>query len=270
MQNTLLAHYESPVLTQLFSERDGITVLDIGCNDGTKTVERFSSDAVSKVIGLEYNTALAVKAQSIYGNEKFAFYSLDVEADGFAKKLKALMNEKGIDGFDVIYLSFVLMHLSDTKKLLCVLRSFLKENGKLLILEANDKASTLNNDRNGLLHSFLEILRADKYSGNRNVGNNICELLRDSGYDNIDLWFDSISAGVGEEEKKEAIFTTFFSYLPDDITLLLDEDPENDEYKFWYTWLEQNYNELKTLVLSEESIISMGMKILTCTVCKER
>ena len=265
VQNSLLSCYEAPIFTQFFSERQEICVLDIGCNDGTKTVERFFSDAISRVIGLEYNPELAVKAQKQYGDERFSFYALDVEAPEFSERLRTIMNEKQIDGFDVIYLSFVLMHLSDVNKLLCALRPFLNENGRLFIVEANDSASTLNSDDNGLLDEFLDILKKDKYSGNREIGAVICEKLSDCGYDDIFVWHNAISAGEGEAEKKAAIFTTFFTYLSEDVQLLLDAEPENEEYKLWLLWLDRNYKTLKYLILQEKSVISMGIKILTCT-----
>lgn len=265
VQNDLLSCYEASAFSQIFSEKSDIAVLDIGCNDGMKTVERFSSESVKTVIGLEYNSTLAAKAQKTFGNEKFSFYHCDVEADGFTEKLRAWMKERDLQGFDMIYLSFVLMHLSDVPKLLCTLRSFLKEDGKLLIIEANDGASTLNGDEGGLLGEFLAILQSDKYSGDRKVGNRICDFLHNSGYDSIHIWHDSISAGTGENEKKKAIFTTFFSYLPEDIALLLAADPENEEYKAWSAWIDRNYKTLKHLMMREESVISMGMQILTCT-----
>ena len=71
------------------------------------------------------------------------------------------------------------------------------EDGKLMIIEANDSVSALNGDKGGLLGEFLAILKADKYSGNREVGKYICDLLHNSGYDGIDIWHDSISAGKG-------------------------------------------------------------------------
>jgi len=265
VQNELLSCYEAPILTQIFSEERNLSVLDIGCNDGQKTVERFSSESVSHVIGLEYNEKLAAKAQKTYGNEHFSFYPFDVETEGFSENLRAIMAEKQIDGFDVIYLSFVLMHLSDVKGLLLDLYPFLKENGKLFIVEANDAASTLNNDEKGLLGEFLEMLKKDKYSGNRTVGATICEVLSDCGYRDICVWHDAVSATEGEKEKKKAIFTTFFSYLSEDILLLLDAEPDNEEYRSWSLWLDLNYKTLKRLILQEKSVISMGMKILTCT-----
>lgn len=265
VQNKLLACYETPVFNQIFSERQNLAVLDIGCNDGMKTVERFSSEAVSRVLGLEYNEKLATKAQQSYGDEKFSFYAFDVEAEDFAEKLRTIMKIEQIDGFDVIYLSFVLMHLCDVNKLLVSIRPFLKTEGKLVIIEANDSASYLSHDKHGLLGEFLEILRKDKYSGNREVGASICSILPECGYENICVWQDCVSASGREREKKKAIFTTFFSYLPEDVLLLLESEPENEECKSWAEWLDCHYKTLKRLILQKKSTISMGIKILTCT-----
>ena len=269
VQNELLACYEAPVFAQIFSEGQDLAVLDIGCNDGAKTLERFTSDSVSRVIGLEYNEELAAKAQKTYGDGRFSFYCLDVEAEYFSERLRDIMYEKQIDGFDVIYLSFVLMHLSDVKGLLIALHPFLKTDGKLFVIEANDAASTVTGDKNGLLGEFLEMLKKDRYSGNREVGATVCETLSACGYESINVWHDAVSAGEGEKDKKKAIFTTFFTYLREDVLLLLESEPDNEEYRSWSAWLDGNYEPLKHLILKEKSVISMGMKILTCTKGKE-
>jgi len=265
VQNRLLSCYEAPAFESLFSEGRSLTVLDVGCNDGEKTFLRFSLPAVAKVIGLEYSDELARKAEESYGNERFSFYPLDVEAPDFTHRLEEIMRAQGLDGFDVIYLSFVLMHLADVDRLLRNLKPFLKEDGKLLIIEANDGASVLSNDENGLLGEFLDILKADKYSGNREVGAHMDETLSACGYDGIRVWSDAIAAGEGEMEKKQAIFTTFFSYLPEDVELLLGAAPENEEYRAWAAWLDRHYDALRQLILQEKSYISMGIRILTCT-----
>lgn len=264
VQNSLLASYEAPVFEKITSQGRDMVVLDIGSNDGSKTVERFSSKAISCVVGLEYNPDLAKKAQKTYGDHRFSFYPFDVEGRDFAKRLQELMKEKKIKGFDIIYLSFVLMHLKDIEGLLCELRSFLNENGKLFIIEANDSTSTLSNDENNLLNEFLDILKKDKYSGNRAIGDCICERLEQCGYEDICVWHDFISAKDGEKEKKKAIFTTFFSYLPEDVMLLSEGEPHNQEYKNWVIWIDKNYKKLKNLIVQEKGDISMGIKILTC------
>lgn len=265
IQNSLLYDYETTVLQKIIDGKDNLSVLDIGCNVGNKTAELFSLDSISRVVGLEYNKDLAVIAQEVKGNEKFSFYHSDVESDGFSQMLNSIMDEKHIDGFDIIYLSFVLMHLSDVNKLLIKLRDFLKPDGKLFIIESNDRVSSLSDDENGLLDAFLQILEKDKYSGNREIGRNIYEILTSCGYEDIYNWYDYISAAEGETEKKNAIFITFFTYLSEDVSLLLEAEPENEEYKSWACWLEQNFEDLKHLILQEKSQVAMGVRILTCT-----
>ena len=265
VQNSLLSYYEKPILANLFASQNNISVLDVGCNDGAKTVERFSSPSVSKVIGLEFNQKLVQKAQEQYGDKRFSFFRLDAEDDSFTLSLRKIMKEENIECFDVIYLSFLLMHLKDTERYLTSLRPFLKKDGKILIIEADDSNSKLNGDGGGLLGDFLSILKKDKYAGNREVGKNIIQTLKKCGYHNISVHYDEISASKGEKEKKEAIFTTFFSYLGEDVSILLSQEPTNLEYKSWKKWLESNYTTLKNLVMDEESEISMGMKILTCS-----
>ena len=157
------------------------------------------------------------------------------------------------------------MHLRDVNRLLTGLRPFLKPDGILFVVEANDSASMLSNDENGLLDAFLEILKKDRYSGNREVGTSIYEILTACGYENIRVLCDAVSAGSGEHKKKEDIYTTFFTYLAEDVALLLEAEPENKEYQSWSDWLDRHDQTLRHLILQDESVISMGMKLLTCT-----
>ena len=69
--------------------------------------------------------------------------------------------------FDLICLSFVLMHLHDGEKLLRTLKNFLKKGGVIFITESNDRISTLAPDEKNLLGQFLDILKEDKYAGKR-------------------------------------------------------------------------------------------------------
>ena len=73
-QNLLLSQAEKPALEHFFKGKSELSVLDIGCNDGTRTFHRFSDDRISRVIGLEYNQQLVERANSQFGNTKFSFY----------------------------------------------------------------------------------------------------------------------------------------------------------------------------------------------------
>ena len=156
------------------------------------------------------------------------------------------------------------MHLYDGEKLLRTLENFLKKGGVIFITESNDRISTLAPDEKNLLGQFLDILKEDKYAGKRETGQAVPGWLTNCGYDYIHVWCKEISAAKGEQQQKEDIFQTFFSYLPEDVEILLAEEPDNRKYQDWQNWLKKNYEELQQLILSEESEITMGMQILSC------
>ncbi len=262
VQNRLLSAYEKPVLERVFAQREHIRVLDIGCNNGEKTVQRFADPCVEKVVGLEYNPELALEAQDRFGNDKFSFFSADVENPTFQILLTKQMQE--MEAFDVIYLSFVLMHLQEPERVLKALRPFLAPDGVLMIVEADDENAALIPDEGNLLHSFLHLLAQDPLAGNRQLGALLEEKLSNCGYENIASWCKGIEAWGDDKYVKADIFETFFSYLPEDVAQLLKEEPDNEVYRGCSSWLNAHYQELWRLIMSEHSQITMGMKILSC------
>ncbi len=260
VQYRLLSSIEKPLFASIFSGRSNLSVLDVGCNDGKKTISLFSDKSIKSVVGIEYNPSLAREAETVRGDDKFFFLSLDASSDDFPSALRSVMEERKIESFDCIYLSFVLMHLSEPGKLLSVLSSFLSTDGVIVIVEADDASSRLTGDSANLLGTFLEILKEDKYSGNRTLGGMLEAISSASGYE-VTRICDSIGAGKGETEKKEMIYTTFFSYLEEDVDLLLTQE-DIPLYRNWKKWLLDNLPSLKALILDDKSEISMGMKIL--------
>ncbi len=264
VQHRLLQRYETDIFAHVLSGKRGLAVLDVGSNNGAKTSSSFTHAAISSVIGLEYHEKLAMEAQKKYGGDVFSFHALDVEASGFAERLAELAAQRDVHGFDLIHLSLILMHLDDPGKLLLDLKPFLKPDGKMIIIEANDAVSALSPDPEGLLKEFLGILSKDRYAGNRSVGGRLEALLTECGYEDIHIWHEGVEAGSGEEPKKRSIWTTFFSYLPEDVALLRRLEPDDAKYRAWAEWLEANHHRLNQLVMQPESSIFMGMKMLTC------
>ena len=264
IQNALLKEYEMPGLKKLFEERHHLNVLDIGCNDGGKTVDRFSNESVSQVIGVEYNRDLAAKAMKDHGNDKFFFIHANAEDEEFGLKLKDAMRERGIDAFDIIYMSCVLMHLNDPTDLLNRLSYFLRDTGSFVIIEMNDDISHMNPDPEGLVTEFLSMLKEDKYAGVRSGGGTLISLLEKSGHADFDIWADGIGAGKTERDKKERIFQTYFSFFPEDLLILLEEEPDNEKYLNWKKWLDINFSELKHTILNDKTEIFMGTTVLSC------
>ena len=264
IQNALLKEYEMPGLEKLFEAGHHLNVLDIGCNDGGKTVDRFSNESVSQVIGVEYNHDLAIKASKYHGDNKFFFIHANAEDEEFNVKLREAMKERGIDAFDIIYMSCVLMHLNDPTDLLNRLSYFLRDNGSFVIIEMNDEISHMNPDPDGLVSEFLSMLKEDKYAGVRSGGGTLKSLLEKCGHADFDIWADGVGAGKTERGKKERIFQTYFSFFPEDLLLLLEEEPDNEKYLSWKKWLDTNFSELKQKVMSDKTEIFMGTTIMSC------
>ncbi|MFR5150930.1 MAG: class I SAM-dependent methyltransferase [Ruminococcus sp.] len=188
----------------------------------------FQMTGFSRVIGLEYNQQLVERANSQYGNTKFSFYQMDVDRDSFSADFQKLCTEPEDREFDLICLSFVLMHLHDGEKLLRTLKNFWKKGGVIFITESNDRISTLAPDEKNLLGQFLDILKEDKYAGKRNrsaVPGWLTNCGLRSSYPC--LVQGDFRCRRRRTSSKKKIFSRPFSYLPEDVEILLAEEPDN-------------------------------------------
>ena len=133
-----------------------------------------------------------------------------------------------------------------------------------MVVEADDSASALLPKGGELLTEFLSILKEDPYSGDRTVGHSLPQMLSRCGYEDIAIRHDAVTASGEERGKKRDIFTTFFSYLPEDVEILLQQQSDRCQYQQWSRWLQEHYAALESLILDGDSTISMGMRILSC------
>lgn len=264
LQNQLMKSCEEPVLQRLLAGRQKMRILDVGCNDGSKTAAWFSRDCIAQVVGLEYDPDLALQAQERYGNETFSFFSCDVETANLVPQLKAQMAEQQIEAFDLIYISFVLMHLKKPEALLETLLHFLAPGGQLMIIEPGDNSSRLLPD-SPRFGEFLDMLAHDPFAGKRDRAGGLPQILHGLGLEQITLEHTGIEAGRGCQQKKRDIFDIFFSYLPWDIALLRDREPENPQYAGWSQWMQKHYSELEKQVTAADSEVFMGISVVTCT-----
>lgn len=263
-QNQLLEEYEGPVYNHIFRKKRGQAVLDIGCNNGMKTVERFDRKEIESVTGIEYHKELVAFANTRYKGEKFVFYQADLEDSGLEMVLKKDMKEKKITGYDVINISFVLMHLKEPEKLLCRLKKYLKKNGTMMIIDAEDRFSTMVPDEQKRMKLFLDICLRDPLSGNRHSGEKIKRYLKKSGYHKIVVHSKCVNAKEKEKEKKELIFDTFFSYLPLDYAYLCETEPEDSDYFGIKRKVKQHYAIFRKEFVEKSVYVACGVMIFTC------
>lgn len=261
IQGKLFSEYESPVYREIIKNRKNLSVLDVGCNNGNKTIHTFASGIFSKIIGIDCLKSMVDRANQNFADDVRNFYRCDVSAGNFSKKIKSIMKAEGIKAFDIINCSFVLMHLKNPLEVLKRLRPLLAPDGYLVIIEPDDTTSRMTPDRDKLFERFLSILSQDPYSGKRDSGSRIPSLLDEAGCKEVRLKLKEISGAEEETDKKENIFTVFCSYLPEDLLLLQKEQPDNVSYQEWWDWVQQNFESLHTQMTAQGTVISMGIKI---------
>lgn len=263
VQGRLLSEYEQPIYQKVIDGRKGLTLLDVGCNNGWKTKERFSDKNFKKIIGIDCLDLLVEQARKQFGNEVLSFYACDVATEDFAEKLQQIIQKENIPAFDIIHCSFMLMHTKEQEEILRRLKAFLAPGGKLIAIEPDDTTSYMNPDPDGIYREFLQVLSADPYAGKRNMGADLPGLFANSGYTDIELECSEIASSGNEITKKEHIFDTFCSYLQEDL-ILLRQGAEGGAYQKEWEWVQKNFEKLRQLMTGEASTVSMGVRIYTC------
>lgn len=263
IQGRLLSEYEQPIYQKVIDGRKGLTLLDVGCNNGWKTKERFSDKNFKKIIGIDCLDQLVDQARERFGNDVLSFYACDVATEDFTEKLQQIMQKENIHAFDIIHCSFMLMHTKEQEDILKRLKTFLAPGGKLIAIEPDDSTSYMNPDPDGIYKEFLQVLSADPYAGKRNMGAELPGLFSNSGYTDIQLECSEIASSGNEITKKEHIFDTFCAYLLEDL-ILLRQDAEGNSYQKEWEWVQKNLDKLRQLMTDEASTVSMGVKIYTC------
>lgn len=263
IQGRLLSEYEQPIYQKVIDGRKGLTLLDVGCNNGWKTKERFFDKNFKKIIGIDCLDQLVDQARERFGNDVLSFYACDVATEDFTEKLQQIMQKENIHAFDIIHCSFMLMHTKEQEDILKRLKTFLAPGGKLIAIEPDDSTSYMNPDPDGIYKEFLQVLSADPYAGKRNMGAELPGLFLNSGYTDIQLECSEIASSGNEITKKEHIFDTFCAYLLEDL-ILLRQDAEGDAYQKEWEWVQKNLDKLRQLMTDEASTVSMGVKIYTC------
>lgn len=263
IQGRLLSEYEQPIYQKVIDGRKGLTLLDVGCNNGWKTRERFFDKNFKKIIGIDCLDQLVDQARERFGNDVLSFYACDVATEDFTEKLQQIMQKENIHAFDIIHCSFMLMHTKEQEDILKRLKTFLAPGGKLIAIEPDDSTSYMNPDPDGIYKEFLQVLSADPYAGKRNMGAELPGLFLNSGYTDIQLECSEIASSGNEITKKEHIFDTFCAYLLEDL-ILLRQDAEGNSYQTEWEWVQKNLDKLRQLMTGEASTVSMGVKIYTC------
>lgn len=171
-----------------------LKVLDIGCSNGFKTQMLFDKyNNIINITGIDVDENAINEAKAYFkGNKRYKF------------ELKNIDEIDNDSTYDIIYLSYVLQHLENPKKVLKKLKNMLTDRGILIIKVPDDSFKICYPDDKDLLHKIFnlyenEIMKKQsitKYT-DRYIGKKVYNYLIEDGYNNIKLYY-SISDTIGK------------------------------------------------------------------------
>jgi ubiquinone/menaquinone biosynthesis C-methylase UbiE len=160
--------------------RDGLQCLDIGCGGGDATLEMARRVAPSgTVVGVDIDETkleLARAEAKHLGIGNVEFRAADIR------------EASGVQAFDVVYSRFLLTHLSDPGSAVAAFRGYLRPGG-MLGVEDVDFSGYFTYPESKALRRYLELYCATvaRRRGDPNIGPRLPSLLKQSGFDDIQL-----------------------------------------------------------------------------------
>lgn len=260
-QRHFVYNFAKDVYDELLSDDNQITFLDVGCNTAEQAKMFLDNKPNIKYVGIDRENAALEKATQILSEGRF--YQYDCEAESFSDKLFAIETELNIDGFDVINVSMLLLHLKNPAILIDVLADHLSENGKLIVLDIDDGFNIAYPDPDKMFEKAIQLCYKTEYSGFRHSGRAINKFLNDSDLRDIKLHKVGLSNIGMCRKEKDAFFEIYFWFILDDLKKMSEEKPQDLFVKSDYEWLKNNYHKMKHAFKNSEFFFNLGFVIFS-------
>ncbi len=262
VQERILHRFDGDLYFDYSKEFEELNVLDIGCNDGTYMSESLRHiDKPYTLLGLDFNKASIEKAQNTIKDENKTFKYANVEhEDELDAAINSYLIERGLPGFNIINISFLLLHLSNPELLLKRVRKYLVKGGYILIKDVDDNFEVAYPDANGYFEKMKELSIADsKLGGYRLTGRQIPYMLSKTGYNSIKLLKQGINTLGMDYDEKEDFFDMRFGYFEEDYTSMSESNP-NDKYaSSGLAWIKEHYDELEEEFTEDHFFYNFGI-----------
>lgn len=267
IQQNLLKNFDESVYKEAIDSFEKLRVLDIGSNNGAFVMDRIgSNEKLDALIGLEYDESAVNEANQKYGvNNKISFYTFNVEDEDLDVFIEDIMEKQGIDSFNIINISMVLLHLKSPFRLLKVIRKYLTKGGIIIIKDIDDGLNMAYPDPDGTFARIIDICNKNETSGFRHSGRQVYTLLHRAGYKNIALRKQGLSVVGMDCDERFAMFDTYFSFILEDLKIMKERYPNDKRIAKDLEWYEQNYETIEEIFQDESFYFSLGFMMLTAT-----
>lgn len=251
-QQKLMLDFDIEVYKKYLSNKKNLIVLDLGCNDSNTTYMRLKNFDIKKLVGLDINRENILSAQKNYENENFKFYLANLEDKNFESKLVTIMKEQQIEKFDVVNALALFAHLSNPIKVMKTVLKYCSDDCLVFVRNIDDGFNVCY--PNKYVKKALTFLNKTKFTGFRNGGREVNNILKKAGIKDVSLEKNGISNLGLTQEQKECLFSTIFDF----IYLSLKKDTNNVNAKKMLNYLDKNWLNIRKAFFRDDFFINLG------------
>lgn len=256
LQHQFVYTFAKDAYDELLSDPTKTTFLDVGCNTGAQSKMFLADKSHIRYVGIDREEAALQQAAEIFPDGHM--YVCDCEAEDFSKRLREIENELGIDGFDTINVSMLLLHTKNPAILIDVLSDHLSENGQMIVLDIDDGFTVAHPDPEGMFEKAIRYCYKTEYSGFRHCGRAINKFFVDTDLQDIRLHRLGLSNVGLSRKEREDLFEVYFWFVLDDLKKMSEENPDDQYVYSEYAWMRDHYASMKNAFKKKEFFFTLG------------
>ena len=263
-EDSLLNKYEKPIVERLLEGKENVVCLDVNVLSTRGSYARLDYPQITNVIALTYNEDVAKRgnARKLESqNGKIDFFKVEFEANDFEDRLGDCLEEAGVDGIDFVYLSMAIMDLKKPFKVLQAIQNYLNDDAVMIVRDVDDGAVFAYPDKDGLFAKFQSFYIHNIYSGYRYTGRQVFSYVKKMEPKEIVLEKFGINTSNMKRNDKKALFESWFSFIPNDFSRMLRENPSSKIAKEVVEFCKAHYDELNEQFFSRDVLFSAGYVI---------
>ena len=196
------------------------------------------------------------EVEEAFGVGHFLFDNSDDER---INSIQTVLGNNHLKYFDIIECTLALKDIKKPEQAIKDLVNYLNpEGGIIYFRELDDDYVDAYPDPNGYIKSLVDLLALDPGAGNRHLGKKMYTNLIRAGSDKIYISNQVVSTANVNFKTRRKILDAYFSYLVPEFESLVEEHPENDEYKAALDYLNKYYDEIIELFSSKDFYCRVG------------
>ena len=261
-EDDLLARYEKPIVEKLLEGKENLVCLDVNVLSTIGSYARLKYPQIAQVVALTYSDDIVkhgnAKREEWQDGERIDFFQVQFEADDFELQLEDCLNRANVQGVDVVYLSMAIMDFKKPFKVLQAIQSCLNEDAVMIVRDVDDGAVFAYPDKDGLFAKFQSFYVHNMYSGYRYTGRQVYSYIRKLEPKEIVLERYGINTSNMSRKDKKALFESWFSFIPNDFSRMLRENPSSKIAKEVVDFCNNHYDDLNEQFFSRDVLFSSG------------